>query len=180
MNDFKKQLAYSLDVTRNEDFDRFYFEAFPRLQRVEHISFEEQPELQLQGIDKKLHFKNGYITTVDEKVRTKAYEDIFLEILSNRERKKPGALFTIKADYMTYFIEPTGKAYLIPMLPLRMAWENNYKVWRKEYPYRIAKNTNYTTMGIAIPTDTLFKAINKELQNHYKSTTGKGGQNGSI
>ena len=172
MNDFKKQLAYSLEATRNEDFDRFYFEAFPRLQRVEHISYEEQPELQLQGIDKRLHFANGYIATVDEKVRTKAYEDIFLEILSNVEKKKPGTLFTIKADYMTYFIEPLGKVYILPMLLLRMAWGNNYKVWKTEYPYRLVKNVNYTTMGIAIPTNQILEAISKELHNNYQVTTG--------
>ena len=53
-----------------------------------------------------------------------------------------------------------------------MAWGNNYKVWKTEYPYRLVKNVNYTTMGIAIPTNEILEAISKELHNNYQVTTG--------
>lgn len=158
MNNFKEDLAYSLDSKENLLFNDFYFKTFPNLKYVE---FCEDMKRQKQGIDKVLHFKNGNSFTIDEKKRRGNYGDILLEIWS-KDNKKRGWLFTSKCDYIVYAIMPIKKVYLLPTILLKRAWVTNSKKWLKYKPI-IAENDGYITESRAIKPKELFQAINNEM-----------------
>lgn len=167
MNYFERSLELSLEVRRNEAFDQLYYRKFPTLKKVESIDYETDREAQLKGMDKKLYFGDGSVKTVEEKVRLTAYNDIFLEVMSNDKKKKLGWLYTSQADYLTYFIEPTGMAYVLPLLLVRMAWVTNKDLWQLKYKKVVARNPNYNTIGYPIPVDVLIEAIKNEMVQKY-------------
>ena len=162
-NDFHTDLQYSLDSREDKQLDYFYLTAFPHAERVEMVSYEDNPELQKKGVDKIIHFANGRRVTVDEKKRRKDYGDILLEIYSNAEQKSAGWLFYSQCDYIVYAILPAGKIYLLPVLLLQMAWKKNRYEWWEKYPQKYADNKYYHTMNIAIPTEVLLTAIRREM-----------------
>lgn len=87
MNNFQKDLIYSLKRNEDETINQTYFRIFPDLKEIVP---EERLEYQLKGIDKRLIFENSREMLVDEKKRRKDYGDILLEEYSNFENKKIG------------------------------------------------------------------------------------------
>lgn len=160
-NNFNLDLEYSLEERENDLFDSFYYRVFPGL---ESIHFADDIETQRKGIDKILHFKSGYIVTVDEKKRRKDYGDILLELWSVWERRKRGWLYTCKCDYIVYAIMPSRKVYLLPTLLLKKAWLKNQIKWGKEYKEITACNEGYVTKNIAIPTEVLLEELSCEME----------------
>lgn len=162
MNNFKSDLAFSLNASDNEAADNIYYKLFPHLVRIENITDKKQ---QLQGIDKKLYFTDGNFITIDEKYRRKFYGDILLEEYSNFEKKKLGWLSREKhTDYISYIFLGENKLYFLPFLILQMAWINNHKKWLALYGRKLANNKYYQTSNIAIPVDILFKSM-EEIMN---------------
>jgi hypothetical protein len=165
-NEFYRDLEYSLDPARNETYDKFYYEQFPQLELVKSV--EDLTE-QSKGIDKILCFPNGNKVKVEEKTRTKDFNDILLELYSNYSEKKLGWLFTCQSEYLMYYIEPSKKAYILPMQLLRMVWKNNHIEWQKKYKTTQAKNKNYASLNIAIPEKVLMEALISEMCKTYKT-----------
>ena len=170
MNTFYKDLKYSLDLRTHKAFNDFYYKKFAGLERVETIDYETQPELQLSGIDKILHFSNGAKATIDEKKRRKAYNDIYLELWSNYSLKRLGWVYTAQCDYIVYFIEPTQTVYILPLLLLQGALRKHRKQWTCEYgTISYAINGNVKAVGLPVPADVLLNAIHEQMQGYYKS-----------
>jgi hypothetical protein len=163
-NNFYKDLAYSLDISKNEEFDRFYNDKFPDLKKIETVT---DKETQLKGIDKILTFENGSIITIDEKIRRKDYGDIYIELFSNLERQKKGWAYTSQCDYIVYYIEPTQQVYLLPVFLLRKAIRKHRKQWERTCKTVLSKNSLYTSYGLAIPKEILLGAITAEMTDSY-------------
>lgn len=161
-NDFHKDLEYSLECRDDEILNEFYIRAFPLAERIE---FCEDMDSQTSGVDKIIHFPGGRMVTVDEKKRRKDYGDILLELLKNKEKKRPGWLFYSECDYIVYAVMDAKKVYLLPVLLLQMAWKNNRKTWEGKYEKKDALNIGYTTQNIPIPTSVLLNAIRSEMDN---------------
>lgn len=157
MNDFKTDLEYSMD---DAVFDNFYKSNFPGLKE---IRFEDNLQKQIKGIDKTLIFKSGLEITIDEKKRRVDYGDILLELYSNKETKRKGWLYTAQCDYMAYAIIPKKKIYFLPMVLLKITWNENGAKWMNLYKSIEAINKNYTTLSIAIPTNVLLDALRKKM-----------------
>jgi hypothetical protein len=150
-----------MDMRDDKDLNRFYLSAFPTAQRVE---FCEDMAEQRRGVDKIIHFPNGRSVTVDEKKRRKDYGDILLELWSRYEERKPGWLFYSQCDYIVYAVLEARKIYLLPLLLLQTAWTNKKTEWLKLYEMKPAKNKNYTTINIPIPTQELLNTIRAEME----------------
>lgn len=162
MNDFHRDLEYSLELNENNAFDNFYKQSFPALVRIENVT---DIELQKKGIDKILHLSNGKQLLVDEKKRRKDYGDILLEEYTDFDKKKVGWLGRHKhTDYIVYAVFPS-KVYLLPFVLLQRAWLHNYHTWLDEYGRKFAQNKYYRTSNIPIPKDTLLLAIRNEMDN---------------
>jgi len=100
INNFKNDLDYSME---DEIFETFYREKFSN---IKEIRFEENLNKQLKGIDKTIIFNSGYEITIDEKKRRVDYNDILIELVSNKGTKRQGWLFTTQCDYIAYAIMP--------------------------------------------------------------------------
>jgi len=162
INDFHRDLEWSLNASDCELLDEFYHRAFPHLERIEVV---EDLSLQRQGIDKRLVLDNGKAVLVDEKLRRKDYGDILLEEYSVWEQKKVGWLGRHKAtDYIVYAIMPSGKVYLLPFLLLQKAWLKHYSVWLERYGRKRAVNDGYVTTNIPVPTAEVLGAIRAEME----------------
>jgi hypothetical protein len=169
VNDFKRDLEWSFDERENEMFDRFYFRAFPDLERIEVATAMKD---QRAGIDKILHTNSGNSIRIDEKKRRKDYGDILLEAYSvipkNGGPKTVGWLGRHKhTDYIVYAIMPSRKVYLFPFLLLQKAWLCNYAEWKQSFGIKYADNGTYLTSNIAVPKDILFAAISKEMDQDF-------------
>lgn len=168
MSQFDIDLAYSLEQRSNEVFNHFYFNHFAKLQRVEMVEYETQPELQLNGVDKILHFNNGNTVTIDEKKRRKNYNDIFLELWSNYNSRNLGWVYTAQCDYIVYFIEPTQKVYILPVLLLQGALRKHRKKWTDKYNVKKTKEKRIIkAVGLPVPPEVLLNAIKEEMDDYY-------------
>lgn len=165
MSNFKIDLEYSMEEGENELFNNFYYRVFTG---IENIHFAKDMKTQRKGIDKVITFKSGNFFTIDEKKRRKDYGDILLELWSV-DNKKRGWLYTSQCDYIVYAVMPTKKVYLLPTILLKMAWKTNQTEWNKKYKSLKAKNENYITTSIAIPTKILLSAISNEIQQEFRS-----------
>ena len=170
MNDFQKDLEYSLDAREDKVFDNFYFRVFNNLSWIETI--KDLPR-QKEGIDKVLHFKNGKQVLIDEKKRRKDYGDILLEEWSIVESKKKGWTGdpNKKTDYIVYAIMPSSKVYLLPYLLLQSAWRKHYKEWKDTYKTIYARNATYNTSSLCIPVEILLASIKEEIQKQLIDRT---------
>lgn len=116
------------------------------------------------GIDRLIVLASGKQVLVDEKVRYKEYDDIALEYWSSRERKIPGWVAKdLACDYIAYAFVNSQRCYLLPFLQLRKAWAEHHRQWVGRFPKVEAANDGYTTVSVAVPIDTLMRAIQSTL-----------------
>jgi len=167
LNDFHTDLEYSMEERDNDVFDNFYHRVFPG---IDHIDFVEDLDTQKKGIDKFICFKSGNVLSVDEKKRRKAYPDILIEVWSAYEYQTRGWLYKSQCDYIVYAIMPIKKVYLLPVILLKKAWNENHKQWMKIFRKVKAINKGYTTVSYAIPTQVLLNAIQAEMQQEFKTS----------
>lgn len=108
------------------------------------------PEEQRRGIDRAFRSpKTGRVSLVEYKSDHTAARtgNAFIETVSVDSAGKPGWALTSQADYLVYFIPPTGTIYVIPFLAIN--WE--LPRWIRDYPPREAQNDGYKTHGVIIP-----------------------------
>jgi len=162
INNFKNDLDYSME---DEIFETFYREKFSN---IKEIRFEENLNKQLKGIDKTIIFNSGYEITIDEKKRRVDYNDILIELVSNKGTKRQGWLFTTQCDYIAYAIMPKKTIYLIPTTLLKLAWVENQIKWESNYKRIEAKNKDnngreFITISIPIPIKVLLEGLQKQM-----------------
>jgi hypothetical protein len=127
-------------------------------------------EHQRAGVDRSITMSNGSVVLVDEKVRFRnknghVYDDVFLEIISNKEKRIPGwVLKQLRAQYIAYLIAPLGVCYILPVDQLQLAFLSNWCSWESQYSVREVYNNGWTTVGVPVPADVLFRAIGQQLR----------------
>ena len=105
---------------------------------------------------------------VDEKVRRGKWNDVLLEIWSDRDRRIRGWLVKdLHCDYIAYAFMPTKEGLCLPFQLLRMAWRQHGQDWARRYRQVEAHNPGYITMSYAIPTDVLLDAVKDAMQVQY-------------
>jgi len=128
-----------LDVEREASpiLNRWYKANFRNLMYI--LDVTSDPSFRQAGIDKFLIFKRPDVPrlttiSIDEKVRTKPYEDILAEIWSKKEEEIPGWVWTSKADYTVYaFVidgELVGNPLFIPTVDFAAAIKRRGKEYQ--------------------------------------------------
>lgn len=176
VHNFRDQLEYSHKASVEGMFDSAYRWWFPGLTRIELV---EDRAMQRRGIDKILHFSEGNAFTVDEKVRKKDFGDILIETVSvfqNGRKVKKGWIYTCQCDFIVYAIEPTNRAYLLPVPLLKKAWLKHEREWSNGYRSVTAYNEGYETISTVMPTRELLDAIKDEMIQQVYQTPGAGQQ----
>jgi hypothetical protein len=156
-NDFKKDLAYSLEASQAEFWDRVYAKAFVDLRETRIC---DTPEWQRKGVDRFIYLTSGRVFAVDEKVRRKVYDDIFLEIVSIDTTGAPGWIEKdLCIDYLAYAFMPIERVYLFPWPMLRRAWLHYRDEWKAKYGILKAPNGTYRTLGVPVPLSVVRTAV---------------------
>ncbi len=167
VHDFNESLRRSHDASDLPIWRHIYRSAFPTM--VACIDHRQDGEHQRAGIDRSVVLANSKQILVDEKVRNKAYPDIALEFLSNKQRGVPGWVCKpLRADFICYAVLPTGKAYLLPVPQLQQAWLKYGDDWLNSCRIVPAENRGYTTLSCAVPVPTLFRAIGECLRIDFE------------
>ena len=172
-HNFEKSLKMSHEAEDLPFWGEVYRKAFPGM--VAMVNHREDGEWQRAGIDRSLILKNSKQILIDEKVRGrnkltgKVYTDIALEYWSDEERQSPGWVCKpLRADYIAYAIAPIGKCYLLPVIQLQIAWNENSSEWIENYRRIKARNKYngnvWTTISVPVPVSELFSAIGKGLR----------------
>lgn len=135
-------------------FEPCYDKWFPYHTKIERKDADSKE--QREGLDTTIYLKHGKKILIQEKMRFVKYDDIFLEIYSDLERKTHGWMAKEQIhQFIAYYIQPTGKAYLLPTEPLRKAYLENGTKWIKKYGFKDAVNQGYITRGIPVPINVL-------------------------
>lgn len=169
IHDFQQSLAKSHAQADAPWWEDVYKEAFPSM--VGMRSVRADGWAQRGGIDRLVDLRDGTSIKVDEKVRYEVYEDILLEVWSDRDRQKPGWIKKdLTCDYIAYAFVPTQMCYLLPFQLLKRAFEQNREDWHFNCQHGIdgfriveASNHNYVTQSAAIPIAVLLNALKEAL-----------------
>jgi hypothetical protein len=136
---FDKDLDESYRIAQLSFWEEVYHARFPPW-NIRYEYHEKDSEAQLSGIDRTLHFPNGDLIHIDEKVRTRSkvtghvYTDIALEIYSDAKLKTPGWIVKPTAShFFTYVILPLGRAYIYPAMALQEIWLERNGEWLGKY-----------------------------------------------
>lgn len=167
---FAESLALSegySDAPWWEDVYRAAFPAFGGMVRVKDDGWGQRG-----GVDRAITLTSGKTLYVDEKVRTKEYDDILLEVWSDRDAKTLGWVRKdLACDFIAYAFVQSCRCYLLPFQTLRKCWENDGAIWWRMAKERIpghqiveANNRSagrrpYTTVSITVPTNELMDAM---------------------
>lgn len=162
VHDFHESLARSAAQVDAPWWLEVYRTAFPDLASA--VSVREDGWAQRGGIDRVLTLESGKTLTVDEKVRTKEYDDILLEYWSDERRRVRGWVAKdLACDFIAYAFEQSGRCYLLPFQGLRRAWRDNCMTWVNTFRRIEAKNKGYTTVSVAVPTIELLNAVRDSM-----------------
>lgn len=161
-NDFKEDLEFSHQAEGLKIWSDVYAKAFPGCSTKNN---RDDGELQRSGIDRTIVLNSGKAIYVDEKIRREDYGDILLEYISNDKYQTPGWVCKpLFCDYIAYAVLPIKKCYLLPVPQLQKAWLENKQYWMDTYKLIKAKNKNYNTLSVCVPTAEVFKAIGQALR----------------
>lgn len=158
VHDFNERLSWSHAQEDATWWQDVYRKAFAGVEAI--VSVRQDGWAQRAGIDRIIVLKSGKIIKVDEKVRSKSYDDILLERWSNEARKQPGWIQKpLDCDFIAYAFVETGVCYLLPTLLLQRAWREFGRCWADSFPEVRAQNRDYVTVSVAVPTAVLLDAI---------------------
>lgn len=180
VHDFDDQLAYSHRQADAPYWEEVYKRAFPDM--VTSLDLRHEGWHQRAGRDRAIILSSARMIYIDEKVRSRAYDDILIEVWSKypvdgREpyRRVPAAVEgwgvkPLDCDFLAYAFEPIKTCFLFPFLGVRAAWAKHASMWigkatRREDGFRWieAHNQRYKTISIAVPTRTLHDCVNDAL-----------------
>jgi hypothetical protein len=157
-----------------------YRKAFPSM--IGMFNHRADGQHQRNGIDRSIVLDNSKQVLIDEKVRGrnaitgKVYDDIALEYVSDDRRNEPGWVCKpLLCDYIAYAIAPLGRCYLLPVVQLQEAWNQNGDRWLSEASrgeFRriiVAKNRSWNTLSVNVTVSELFSAIGSCLRVEFES-----------
>lgn len=111
------------------------------------------------GIDR-IAIRNGVASTIQYKADTRAATtgNGFVELVSSDIGGAPGWAYTCAADWLLYWVPPTGLLLWIRPDELR----KHISAWYSSYPLRPARNPGYFSIGLAVPMDVLRGVATRE------------------
>jgi hypothetical protein len=190
-HDFNDQLAYSHSQADRSYWQKVYRSAFPDMRHT--LDLRHDGWHQRAGRDRMVILSSGRTIFVDEKVRSKSYPDIAVEVWSTYPKGGQEPYPPVKGategwgqkpldcDYLAYAFEPTQTCHLIPFLGLRAAWSKHHPDWIQQASRRVngfrwvpAPNQRYDTVSIAVPIGTLLAHINDALTVTWRDASGLG------
>lgn len=162
VHEFGASLRLSQEHSTAWWWEPVYRAAFPDLATLTYVS--KDGPVQRDGVDRVIVTTGGRTYKVEEKVRSKDYEDFFLEYWSDYEARKLGwAAKDSAADFIAYAFIPSARCYLLPFLGLWRAMRENGKAWIERYGERVVPNRvrgrAWTTKGVAVPILVVLDAI---------------------
>lgn len=168
-HNFRQQLEWSEAASYEPFWDAVYRKAFPNL--VNHMICSGDTAGQRMGVDRVLYLANNFTIAVDEKKRKEVWPDVLLEYISVDTTGAPGWMEKdLAIDYLAYAFIPNRRCYLYPWPLLRRAWMHYKEQWisdgqRRTNGCRIvtAQNAGYKTYSVAVPIQTVQKAISTAL-----------------
>jgi hypothetical protein len=168
IHDFHKSLDESRAYTDAPWWQEVYTQAFPNVRSI--VSVRDDGWAQRGGIDRLITLACGRTVTVDEKVRKKDWPDILLERWSDEDRRIPGWVQKpLACEFIAYAMVPSQKCYLLPTLTLQRAWRCHGRDWCEQYNEIRARNNGYVTLSVAVPTGTLFSALDSAMCIQWQS-----------
>lgn len=167
IHDFAESLAKSHAQADAPWWFDLYRIAFPDLQAA--VNVRNDGWAQRGGIDRVITLGSGKTLTIDEKVREENWPDILLEYWSDSQRKIPGWVAKdLACDFIAYAFVPSQTCHLLPFQTLRRAWRQNGKLWVSKYRRVEAKNSRYTTVSVAVPTQILLRSLSDAMTVSWK------------
>lgn len=176
IHDFGEQLAYSHEQADACYWPEVYQQAFPDM--VHSLDLRHDGWHQRAGRDRAVILASGRSIFIDEKVRSRAWDDIAIEVWSTYPargsppfRPVPGAVpgwgaKPLDCDFLAYAFEPIRTCYLFPFLGIRAAWEKHRAAWIRKandevggFRWIVASNRRYNTISVAVPTAELQASI---------------------
>ena len=168
-HDFATSLARSHRAADWPGWHPLYQAFFPTM--IACHDHRQDGDHQRVGIDRSIVLENAKTLWIDEKVRGRntrtgtVYEDILLEVLSDKARRTPGWVSKpLQADYIAYLIAPMGLCHLLPVLQLQAAWSRHGRRWTEQFGSREAHNRDWITVSVPVPVDELYPAIGGALR----------------
>ncbi len=167
LNEFNKDLEYSLDKSDDPMWERLYRKAFPFVSMKTITDKNEQK----RGRDRYVWTDTGHGYYIEEKKRRKTWGDIALEYISADTTNSPGWIRKeLAIDYIAYAFMDTQTAYLFPWALLKRAWAYYEVEWlalgeanAEGFRIVVADNTRYKTYSVAVPTERLLKAVRRAM-----------------
>jgi len=132
-------------------FNALYKTYFRGLNKIEVINNQE---LQYKGHDVHLHFNNGNVEIIDEKVRRVDYDDILIEYLSNKESGRKGWIYDSESTLLAYLFPTKGIWFLYAQKIKEWVKDINSYFWSLKTIESINQKpdgTKYTTVCKAVP-----------------------------
>ncbi len=158
VHDFKERLAWSEQASDEPFWEAVYRKAFPDMIALAPCPGDTQS--QRMGIDRIVHLASGKTLKIDEKKRSKEYDDVLLEYVANDVTLAPGWIEKdLLIDYLAYAFMPTRRCLLLPWELLRRCWRVQRKAWLEKYQIIEAPNRSYKTLSVAVPTKVLKESI---------------------
>ena len=153
MRNFYDDLAEEREFSQNIIWQRIYHQLFPNLVKVTR---ETDTHLQRMGIDRWILLEDSTSLKIEEKYRSKLYNDLAVEIWSNEERESPGwCRKKLICDYVLYLFRDYGIYYLIDFPQLHELTLSHWEDWLVKYKQIRTLNEgryqNYTTVSAAVP-----------------------------
>lgn len=163
---FSESLARSHAAEDLAIWEEVYRKAFPTMQSM--VNHRQDGDHQRQGIDRSVILRNSKQILIDEKIRFKPYDDILLEVWSDKQRKVPGWVAKdLLCDYIAYAVAPLGICYLLPVPQLRKAWQTHGKRWYANNFKPIADNGTWKTESVVVPANELLAALSESMTVHF-------------
>lgn len=180
VHDFDRQLEYSHGQSDAPYWQEVYQQAFPDM--VHLLDLRHDGWHQRAGRDRAIILASGRSIFVDEKVRSKDYQDILVEVWSAyplaghkpyppHASARPGwGVKPLDCDFLAYAFERSRTCYLLPFLGIRAAWKKHAAMWIGKastreggFEWVEARNRTYKTISIAIPVRVLQDCVNDAL-----------------
>jgi len=157
IHDFNERLIYSFKSSDEDFWEKVYRKLFPTMTSM---TLETDLDMQRQGVDRLVFVESGRFYTIDEKKRSKEYNDILLEYISVDTTGALGWIEkSLRIDFLAYAFMQSKKCYVFPFPLLQKAWREHKEEWMEEYPKITAENVGYNTHSLAIPKKILFSAV---------------------
>jgi hypothetical protein len=169
VHSFEESLALSQSYAEAPWWLDVYRTAFPTL--CSCVNVRKDGWAQRGGIDRVLTLECGRTVKIDEKVRTRVWNDILLERWSDEARKTAGWIQKpLACEFIAYAFVPIATCYLLPTVTLQRAWRLHGRTWAQKYQEVRAQNRGYVTVSVPVPIGELFAALADAMKIEWQKS----------